>query len=542
MKKALLCLLLCFCMVMPLMLAGCGSGQETDASQITSNTRDTVSISFWIVTEDETTDAAKAAVQDAFNAITETKYSTRVEFVFCTEDEYKAKLDAKFDQIDSKPAGLARPKDEQKVVVDEDGVTSPYFAPVWDYQMDILLITGKDMLDEYVADGRLLSLNDSLNNTYNKITKYIYNDILNNAKVDGSWYAVPNNHMIGEYTFMLVNKEMAQRYYYNESDFTSFGADTAAAELIDLIAQNEDLTEIAPMLGMEDYPLVRYWTQGNADKSVITTMYPTLNTQLGAGVTAVNLFSPDQKSYRSFMTQMFYCKENGYFATNQEKFGVGIVNGDYSVYQQYGDDYYISILDYPRLEEEELFSSMFAVSAYTANQGRCMEIITALTCDTELRNILQYGVEGVHYELEDGLVERKNHDYMMNINYTGNVFMAYPEEGVDPDFWTEIAIVQNQQSMLSIVFGSSSYLNKVDMEAWAAMSDVSVSYFERMALCETVSEFTAYMDAASNEITSADYYKKLTALFDDKGGYATSSINGAIQKWWTDVYGEKEEA
>ncbi len=536
MKKILICLVLCLCMLTPLALSGCG-GEETDPNANYETVRDAVTLSFWIITEEETTPEAQAAMQEAFNDVSEAKYTTHVEFVFCTEEEYKEKLDAKFTQIDGRPSGSnSRPSGQNETYVDEDGMTVLKYPDVGTYQMDILLITGKDMLTEYVDAGRLQSLNDSINNTYSNITKYIYNDILNNAMVNGTWFAVPNNSMIGEYTFLLVNKEMAAKYYFQESDFTGFGTGTAAAELIDLIAENEDADQIAPMLGMADYPLVKYWTRGDIDKAVISTLYPSAGTPIGNGVTATNLFA--DANYRSFMNEMFYCKENGYFLTNQTSFGVGVVADDYSAYATYGEEYYVIPLSYPRLEDEDVFGSMFAVSSYTADLARSMEIITALTCDSELRNILQYGVEDVHYELrEDGTLHRLNHDYMMNINYTGNVMMAYPEEGMSPDVW-ETAILQNQQSMLSVVFGTSDYLKGVDMEAWDQMCSVSSSYFERMYMCETSSEFNSYLDAASQEITASDYYQALVLdILDSYGNYITTSINGSIQKWWTDVYG-----
>lgn len=534
MKKILVCLLLCLCACATLALVGCGSDSDGDASSIVNAARNTVTLSFWIVTEDETTKEAMQAVEEEFNSVTETQYTTRVEFVFCTADEYKSALDAKFAHIAEKPKGYLANNKNLGTYVDENGMTRPLFPEVDQYQMDILLITDKAMLTEYSKAGKLTVLNDSINNTYKNITKYIYNDILDNSKIDGNWYGVPNNSMIGDYTFMLVNKEMADKYYYLPEQFTSFGVNTPAAELIDLIAKNEDTSVISPMLSMADYPLVKYWTKGN-DKTILTTMYPTTGTAIGAGVSTVNLFA--DANYRAFMTEMFICKENGYFLTNQEKFGVGVITGDYSVYAEYGDEYYISVLDYPRLEEEDVFSSMLAVSTATANLGRSMEIIQALTCSSELRNILQYGVEGVHYELEDnGVVDRLNNDYMMNLNYTGNVMMAYPEEGMDPDVW-ENAILQNQQSMLSIVYGTAGYLTQVDAKSWTTMCEVSNAYFDRLYRCETVSEFNSYVETASSEIAASDYYAALMGVFDENGEYLMSSINGAIQKWWVDVYG-----
>ena len=127
----------------------------------------------------------------------------------------------------------------------------------------------------------------------------------------------------------------------------------------------------------------------------------------------------------------------------------------------------------------------------------------------------------------------------MNINYTGNVLMAYPEEGMPVDFW-EAAKKQNLQSLLSGVFGASNALNTVDLEAWEEMAKISAPYFERLYQCETVSEFENYLAVASAEIAATDYYKKLTNEFVD-GLLDTTSLSGALAQWWKDTFNVEED-
>ena len=69
--------------------------------------------------------------------------------------------------------------------------------------------------------------------------------------------------MIGEFTYLMVNKSMADKYYYTDyfdgsAANTTFGMKAPVAELIKLVAENEDTSVIAPMYGMADFPLVRY--------------------------------------------------------------------------------------------------------------------------------------------------------------------------------------------------------------------------------------------------------------------------------------------
>ncbi len=547
MKKKLLCLLLCLAMVFTAgMLSGCAEEEEVDTNSNVNTSREAVTISMWIVSENKLSAETEAAVEKAFNDLTETKYTTHVDLVFCTEDEYKTKVDAHFKKVDSRPEGtpIKPATKEESYKLDDDGMLVLDYPKVGTYQMDILLITGEDMLMEYVQKDRLLSLNDALTNTYKIIGRYVYNNILENSKVskDGEaknkeFFAVPNNQMIGEYTFLMVNREMADKYYFDPATFTSFGVGTPAAQLIDLIAEKEDTSVIAPMYGMADYPLVKYWNKDASGKSVISTLYPTATIECGPAFAPVvsNLFAAG--TYKSFMQEMFYCKENGYFKTTQESFGVGVLTGDYSLYEQYSEDYYVVPLAYPRLEDTDVFSSMFAISSYTVSEQRAMEIIKDLTCDSELRNVLQYGVEDTHYVLNDeGAVRRLNQDYMMNIAYTGNVMMAYPEEGMPLDLW-ETAKQQNLQSLLSGVYGASSTLKEVDADAWEQMSEISGLYFERLYACETMSEFENYLAVASAEISSTTYFAELTNTFTSSGDFDVGSLAGALSQWWTDTFG-----
>lgn len=539
--KKLLCLLLCAVMLISV-LTGCSS--EDDPAGSADSSRKTVTLTMWVICEEEVSKETEAQIEEAFNIITEADYTTHVDFVFCTEAEYEAKLEQKFAHIEGNP-GKSKPSQNPYITItnqtyrDEEGMTRLKYPNVWEYQMDIVLVTGRDMLDSYIAKGRVQDLTSSLNTTNKIIKKYVNNALLDNAAINGKWYGIPNNNIIGNYTFMLVNKEMAAKYAYEPEQFTSFGVGTPAAELIEKIAKNEDTSKIAPMYGMADYPLVKYWSKYGSDAaSVLATIYANGTATIGNAITAVNIFS--DAAYQSFTREMFYCKENGYFVNAdqpQDTFGVAVLEGDYSFYKTYGEEYHVIPLTYPRLEDESVFGSMFAVSSYTTNLDRSMEIIRALTCESQLRNILQYGIEGTHYEIrDDGSLKRLNRNYMMNINYTGNTFKAYPEEGMPVNFWQDVAKHQNREALLSIAFGTASYLTKVDAAAWEQMSSVSKAYFDRLDKCETLAELDSFLKIASEEIAASGYYAELNPILDGKD-YDLTALNGALSNWWNTLYG-----
>ena len=149
-------------------------------------------------------------------------------------------------------------------------------------------------------------------------------------------------------------------------------------------------------------------------------------------------------------------KDLGYVfdsASADKKFALSVVKGGAELAKIYGDEYYMNVLEYPRISEDDVCSSMFGVSAYSVNAARAMEIITAINTRPALRNILQYGVEDVHYQIdENGNLSRLNQNYMMDIEKTGNMFIAYPEEGVDADIWN-YGKTQNFSALSSLTLG-----------------------------------------------------------------------------------------
>ena len=144
-----------------------------------------------------------------------------------------------------------------------------------------------------------------------------------------------------------------------------------------------------------------------------------------------------------------------YVAGTYNRFPVQIVSGKGSlVYDENGKEYYAYVAKYPMADEYALYGNMFAVSANTKNSEACMQIITLINTDSEVRNLLQYGIENVNYAIDEdtGVLHRLNQSYMMDIVKTGNCYIAYPEEGLPADYW-EDAKVQSNQTLIDPLLG-----------------------------------------------------------------------------------------
>ena len=70
--------------------------------------------------------------------------------------------------------------------------------------------------------------------------------------------------------------------------------------------------------------------------------------------------------------------------------------GSAAIPELYGDDYYVSVYKYPTATNENVFSSVYAVSTYAQSVKRCMQVINYMQTDAEMVNILRYGVKDEH--------------------------------------------------------------------------------------------------------------------------------------------------
>ncbi len=540
MKNRWLSLLLCVVLALSV-LTGCQSErtEEDILADSEEASRDTMTLTMWLVTEEETTAEAVGLVEEAINKILKSKYKTRVELSVFTEDEYYEALDAKIAAMDEY-INSDEYVDEEEELYDEDGnpvtkapeetVLNEYGVPEDKYpevkrdQLDIIFIGGFDNYMKYSDELSILErLDDQLKAGSKKLNSYIDPEFFSALSANGGTYAIPNRHIIGEYVYLLTNRELVDKYYYDPDKLTTLAE---CKEFIEEIAVKE--TDYTPIKQL-DYPLyTTYWsTDGN--RSLLGSV--------GNASTAESTFL----SMRNILTYSRYTdqlktvvgySEKGYIAEDPaavEKFGVAVIRGGADLEATYGEDYYMTVLEAPVANQEDMFEAMFGVTFYTKDIARSMEVITLLNTDPTFRNLLQYGIEGVHYELTEGegAVKRLNNDYMMDIVKTGNVFIAYPEEGQPLDIW-EYGKKQNLDAVASPFNGFSFYDSELDMELMGRLAELSKTYFDRLDACKTLEELEAFLDAAKTELKDNEDIKKATSTEED------GSPN-AIYKEWYDI-------
>lgn len=568
MKKRWVTIVLALLMILPSLLVACADDTTTTvetAEEDTTGTAKAMTITLYAITNDSTTPEAVQAVQDAMNEITEGTYNTHIVLKLYKEDEYYSAIEEKFTNVVNKlaeeeaaekqakeearslkAAGVTTAKPEEtdettaeteETVINEFGQSVTKYPEAEDDQVDIFLVTSLDKLIEYNDKEYLMPLDSSLGSTGKGLSKYIYPTFLSAVALDAGTMAIPNNHMIGEYTYMLINKALADKYYYDGADMTSL--DKTEAFMADVKKYEPDYI---PLYG-EPFPLVDTITSDLAGSLV--------GGYIGTSIVQSSALAPKSflgtAAYTTVLSQISNYKQLGYLTDSNYEFNdkaaVQLVKGGYDLREKYADDYYVQVYANPIATNDNIYDSMYCVSAYTANADRCVQIIAALTKDQTLRNMFQYGVEKVNYELDDntGYVKMLNNDYSMNMYYTGNQFILWPNTDMSEDM---LALAQNnwynaKQQNLEMV--ASPYIGftlkyitqeSLDAKAAAAATDgtaaapVAYSYKFTQDIIDGViaaskeyqqklADFKEYVDATTgNTVTYADYIKLMKTEFD----------------------------
>ncbi len=545
------------------------------------------------------TRAAYDAVEAEFTKITKSDFKVNVDLLFYTEEEYYDMLRVTMEEyaITEKQAQLAErtlekyiedylkaypgykeslitnefykyfpeyeqyrgySSDDEEAVFEEQyrenelGIKELVYPETMPNQLDIIYLSGLDMYNEYIEEEWLASLEEQINTTGKMLNDYISSALLNGVKKDGATYAIPNNIMIGEYTYMFIDKQLFDQYYHDYEDINNlldcknFLSDVAtlSPEILPIDATIEEcMSQFVWHWNIErsenDFGGYTY-SVGDKDKfSVLGAVYGGPQ-NIGRGRIELgfnSLFTLD--SYREiFLTLKEYEFNNYYKAENEQRSRAAITfgNGNYDIKREAeenngvytdenGNQYYTVVVKYPEADEYSLYGNMFAVSANSKNTVACIQVLTLLNTNAKLRNILQYGIEGVNYAIDEdtNTLVRLNKDYEMDIEKTGNCFIAYPEEGLPMNYW-EDAKSQNNEALINPLLGFdfdtllAEYDAKLDNNLLNSCDILTSQTLAKINDCDTYDElYDLVTNKATGFVYTLDPANSITIMIE---GYA----------------------
>lgn len=565
MKKSLLSMILAVIMLVSCFtFSSCQSETEVD----NSGTKVGMTLTLWLPAAKgtEVNDEAVVNVENAINEYTQKNFNTAIKLKVFNADDYDSMVLSKIYQIkaiedaaaaaeaaarqakrDAKKNGTSTSTSAETetettgsyididetdpndyIIPDDENGKKPYdyeyenaylnaslfteYPSVESNQFDIFLVHGYEEFSLLYSDLLLSDLSSNFANESKAMQSYINGDFIMGSITDGSLYSIPNNRAVGEVGVMLINKKVCEELYYDPTEFDSvdklFTYDDSGISFIEDVKRS--LPNITPVAGNYTPSNLQYLSLTN------DSTFSLLCAQVSPEVTSYNDFGMTNVFKSTNFVNAYRLKKriNDIIAPvafdSAEEFAVGFFKGSYDEIEKYSDDYQIVTLQYPQLTKEDVFESAFAVSAYTKNLDRAMEIINAINTNTELRTILQYGKEGVHwrYDVEDNsIIQILNDSYKMDLNETGNSFITYPGAGIPISSWAS-AKNNNIRLYIPYTYGFSCVTEDTEplLEELAEKSAEIYSRIEKM----TYEEFNTSLDRLRKEVDALDCFMKLS--------------------------------
>ncbi|MBQ7332998.1 MAG: hypothetical protein IJW38_01445, partial [Clostridia bacterium] len=158
-----------------------------------------LTLNLYIITDDVTAENAKDTVALNINLYTTRNYNTELKVHYLTAAKYQSKVTEEVNASDADSA-------------------------------NIVLINSLSMMTNLIKSEKLADLTEYLKtDEYGALNVNIASALLEGAKINGKVYAIPNNHIVGEYEYLVIDKWANDEY--NVIPPSMFQNDLGPAEL-----------------------------------------------------------------------------------------------------------------------------------------------------------------------------------------------------------------------------------------------------------------------------------------------------------------------
>ncbi|MBE9914453.1 ABC transporter substrate-binding protein [Paenibacillus donghaensis] len=291
---------------------------------------------------------------------------------------------------------------------------------------------------ESARKGYFYELDDLLDKYGQGIKKALNPAFLEGSKVNGHNYAIPTNKELPAQAVWRFNKTLADKYNLDVSKATTL---ESLEPMLKTVKENEpDVypipSNISPYLPFDfalegipvgvpidtkDFKVINVWDTPET-KQVFDTMH---------------------KYYQAGYLPPDVATKQG---NEHEKTGKWLLDKQHTV--PFADIQWSDSLGYkvvstpihkPIVFNWSVTGSMQAISAKTKHPEKAMEFLNLLNTDEHLRNLINYGLEGVHYKKlsEDTFEPIPDSGYSMPSFTLGNMFLLYKLKDDPKDKWEQ---------------------------------------------------------------------------------------------------------
>ncbi len=166
--------------------------------------------------------------------------------------------------------------------------------------------------------------------------------------------------------------------------------------------------------------------------------------------------------------------------------------------------------------------ALVAINSASKHPVESMKFLSLLNSDPVVMTLLNYGVEGIHYELEDGMVvfnDEARSTYSPWRNGMGNITLLPPQKGEGATYWDDFKAYYGAASSIPVLGWA---FNKEDVEnETTALANVGVEYALALSCgsidpAEKLPEFLAKLEAAGMQKFVDEANTQLAAFLAEK--------------------------
>lgn len=299
--------------------------------------------------------------------------------------------------------------------------------------------------------GEFLELNKYLETTGKHMKEIIDDRFWNGATIDGKVYAIPNQKELGVMPMWAFTKEYVDKYNIPYKELHSL---EDLEPWLKLIKENEP--NVIPLYMSKSVSAPQYFDQ-LVDGVGVEFRDITL--------TVKNMFETEKmKSTLETLRRYYeagYINSDAALTEDNKEVKRFVTKGDGQPYAErlWSEGIGYEIVTSPIMDSyitnSSSTGSMIAVSKTSKNPQKAVEFLNLLNTDEYLRNLINYGIEGIHYEkIGENQIKLTDNARKYSVGYytVGNLFLTYVLDEEPIDKWEEFKKV-NDESGISPTFG-----------------------------------------------------------------------------------------
>lgn len=403
------------------------------------------------------------------------------------------------------------------------------FIDFGDYtqKMSVIINSGEDYdlaftsswAGDYLGNSRkgaFLELDNLLSTEEGKKLKSVIdNRFWDGASIDNKIYGVPNQKELGVAPMWVFTKEYVDKY---NIPYESLHTLEDLEPWLKVIKENEP--DVVPLYITKGFSYTVFFDQ-LVDPIGIAVDDSTLKIQ--------NMFQTEEmkKSLETLRKyyKLGYINADSATATDDKSIKRLVTKGDGQPYAEkiwskdLGYEVVVSEIADTVITNGSATGSLIAISQNSKNKEKAFEFLVLLNTDKKLRNMINYGIEGTHYEkvnentikINEGSRKRYEVPYFA----LGNLFLTYVLDGEPESKWEEFKTF-NDAAKTSPALGFKFDTSKVTSEI-AAINNV-------------LEEFKATLYSGSVDIE--EYLGKLNTKLKEQGiDKVITEMQSQIDEW-----------